>query len=138
MSLYSDTQENQQLGRTNLYATLKRRWEYLLLGTCIGLGLAAFYYYTVVPVYESNIEILVGQRTSEITQSGTITSAGTGGELIPDDLLATHMRLINSRKLLGEIIKKNKLDQLPSLSKPVNRNCQQLTTHLKTVDQARW
>ncbi len=98
----------------NLFATLRKRWEYVVFGTLLGVGLAALYVYTTVPLYQSEIEILVGQRSSELTNSGTITGANASGDAIQEDQLATHMRLITSRLLLAEAVKTNKLAELAS------------------------
>jgi len=98
----------------NLFATLRKRWEYVVFGTLLGVGLAALYFYTTVPLYQSDIEILVGQRSSELTNAGTISGANASGDAIQEDQLATHMRLITSRLLLAEAVKANKLADFAS------------------------
>ncbi|MGV3484944.1 MAG: polysaccharide biosynthesis tyrosine autokinase [Planctomycetaceae bacterium] len=98
----------------NLFATIKRRWEYVAFGTCLGIALAALYFYTATPMYQSDIEILVGQRSSELTNSGTISGAHASGDAIHEDQLATHMRLFVGRSLLAEAIRAGKLNELAS------------------------
>lgn len=100
--------------QTNLFTTLRKRWEYVLFGLCLGVGLAALYYFTATPMYQSEIEILVGQRSSEVTNSGTINSANVSGDGVQEDQLATHMQLLVSRKLLANAIESGKLRDIES------------------------
>ena len=117
MAAYADEIENRDSSiQLNLYTTLKRRWEYVSVGIALGIALALLYQYTTVPSYESNIEILVGQRSSELTNSGTITGSSASGDSIHEDILATHMRLLTGRKLLNEVVTKNNLDEIPSFT----------------------
>ncbi len=98
----------------NFLGALRRRWEYVVFGTMLGVALAILYHFTATRMYESSIEILVGQRSSELTNSGTMTGAHASGDAIQEDQLATHMRLISGRLMLAEAIKLGKLDQLAS------------------------
>ena len=100
--------------QANLLATLRKRWEYVVFGIFVGLSLAALYFYTAIPMYQSDIEILVGQRSSELTNSGTISGANASGDSIQEDQLATHMRLLTGRTLLAESVKTNNLKELKS------------------------
>lgn len=101
----------------NLFSTIKRRWEYVAFGTCLGIALAALYNFTATPMYQSDIEVLVGQRSSELTNSGTITGAHASGDAIQEDQLATHMRLFMGRSLLAEAIRAGDLSSLDSFKK---------------------
>lgn len=103
----------------NLFSAVQRRWEYVLFGLCLGVGLAFLYHFTATPMYESNIEILVGQRSSELTNSGTMTGANASGDDIQEDQLATHMRLISGRLMLADAIEKGGLKNLDSFRKAI-------------------
>lgn len=107
-----DYQDNRT--QINLFTTLRKRWEYVLFGLCLGIGLSALYYFTATPMYQSEIEILVGQRSSEVTNSGTINSANVSGDGVQEDQLATHMQLLISRKLLANAIEMGKLREIES------------------------
>ncbi|TWT79210.1 Tyrosine-protein kinase YwqD [Planctomycetes bacterium CA13] len=98
----------------NLLGMLRRRWPLIVFGILVGVSLAAFYYAATTRMYESKIEILVGQRSSEVTSSGTLSGAAASGDSIQDDQLATHMRLFVSRRLLSDAIKDGKLAELES------------------------
>ncbi len=93
---------------------LRRRWGLILLGITLGVSCALLYQYSTTPIFEADIEILVGQRTSELASSGTSTSAYASGDTIQEDQLATHMRLFASRRILTEAIENHQLDQLGS------------------------
>lgn len=105
----------------DLVGLIRRRWPLILLGVIIGIAGAAAYQYTATRIYESDIEILVGRRTSELTNSGTATSAYASGDLIQEDQLATHMQLFISRRIIGDAIKARGLDQFDSFIK-ANKN----------------
>ncbi len=98
----------------NIFSAIRRRWEYVLFGIGLGVGLALLYHFTATPMYESNIEILVGQRSSELTNSGTMTGAHASGDAIQEDQLATHMRLFTGRLMLADAIEKGGLKNLES------------------------
>lgn len=98
----------------DLIGTARRRWPNIIFGVAVGVTLAAMYYFATTPMYESQVEILVGQRSSEVTNNGTITGAGASGDAIQEDQLATHMRLFVGRKRLAEAIQAGELDKLDS------------------------
>lgn len=98
----------------DLLGMLSRRWGLILLGLIVGLSLAAFYQYSMTPIYEADIEILVGQRTSELATNGTVNTANASGDSIQEDQLATHMRLIASRRILNEAVEEDNLNELAS------------------------
>lgn len=103
----------------DLMGWLRRRWRHVALGLILGVGVALLYQYSVDPVYESRIEILIGQRNSELTTSGTVSNANASGDSIQDDQLATHIKLFTSRKIIGDAIENAGLTELQSLSDAV-------------------
>lgn len=98
----------------DLIGMIRRRWAHILLGLAVGVVLSAMYYFSTTPVYESHVEILVGQRSSELTNNGTIQGANASGDAIQEDQLATHMRLFVGRKMVADAIRLAQLDQLDS------------------------
>jgi len=93
----------------DIIGLIRRRWYHLVVGTFIGVGIGLLYFYATTPMYESHIEILVGQRSSEMASSGTMSNAQASGDSIHEDLLATHMRLFLSRKNVANAIETGKL-----------------------------
>lgn len=106
----------------DLVQMIRRRWTHVVFGVTIGIVLAAMYFFVSTPQYKSNMEILVGQRSSEVTNSGTITGTGASGDAIQEDQLATHMRILIGRRLLAEAIKTGELDRLASFRKAKQDN----------------
>lgn len=100
----------------DILGMLRRRWHHLVLGVVVGLGFALLYQYATTPVYESRIEILVGQRSSEMASSGTMSNAQASGDVIHEDQLATHMRLFVSRKIVGDALASPSLQNIASLT----------------------
>lgn len=94
---------------------VRRRWQHLVLGAAVGLTLAFVYWQITPPQYESSIEVLVGQRSSEATNRGTIVEGAGGSESVDGDELATHMRLFIAKKVLARAIELGGLDQFESL-----------------------
>lgn len=98
----------------DLLVMLRRRWPQLAFGTVVGIALALIYSFSTTSMYESDIEILVGRRSSEVTNNGTINGANANGDAIQEDQLATHMRLFVGRKMLADAVKNSQLDELAS------------------------
>ncbi len=117
--------EGESRFQIELLATLRRRWEYVAFGLALGLSLALLYSFSTTPVFQSDIEILVGQRTSELTNSGTMTGASASGDAIQEDQLATHMRLLTARRVLAQAIEDGELRDVQSLQMAAARgiNC---------------
>ena len=101
-------------GEIDPLGMIKRRWRLLAFGMIVGTLLSGLYYKTATRQYRSSIEVLVGQRSSEMTSRGTIGGATAGGQGIGDDQLATHMRLFVARKVLSQAIKMGELTQFRS------------------------
>ena len=52
----------------DLLGMAKRRWHLILLGLFMGIGASLVYQFSTTPIYEADIEILVGQRTVNSAQ----------------------------------------------------------------------
>ena len=96
----------------DLIAALQRHWRLIALGLCFGGLAAVIYNATASRKYESHIEVLVGQRSSETTSTGTISDSQTGDSM-GQDQLATHMRLFVAPKVLTAAIRDGRLEQYP-------------------------
>ncbi|TWU60178.1 Tyrosine-protein kinase YwqD [Rubripirellula tenax] len=116
---------------------LRRRWFHLVLGTCLGIAFALLYFYATKPTYESHIEILVGQRSSELTTSGTMSNSQASGDTIQEDLLATHVQLLTSRLLISDAIATENLEKLPSIGAVVAGGDNAVDYIIENLDVAR-
>lgn len=88
----------------DLLGLLRRRMKHIVLGLFLGLAGALGYFYATTPLYESRMEILVGQRNSEMTTRGTSNDAYGSGASIQDDVLATHIDIITSDRILEDAL----------------------------------
>ncbi len=118
----SDTKPQFAAFDIDIVGMFRRRWSLLLVGLSVGICTALLYQFTTTPSYESDIEILVGQRTSELTTSGTVTNSHASGDSIQEDQLATHIRLFSSRRIIEEAIKNHALDDLASFRQARQNN----------------
>ena len=92
----------------DLVGILQRRYAHIALGLFIGVTLAAVFYFQQTPIYESELSVLVGQRTSELTSTGTGNSVERA--TVQDEILSTHMELFASRRILEDARARGRLD----------------------------
>ncbi|TWU64459.1 Tyrosine-protein kinase wzc [Crateriforma conspicua] len=95
----------------DLLGIVRRRYHLIALGILVGATLAVFFYVQQVPVYQSSLKVLVGQRTSELATTGT-GNVIEGANSIQSNILATHVELFTSPKVIEDAI----------LSSQVNRS----------------
>ncbi len=94
----------------DLLAILNRRKGFIFLSGIFGLLIGACYFLLLPPTYESKAQLLLMQN-----DSGAIASSMKNGESISEDLLATHMSLMQSKRIVGEALKTAGLEELPSI-----------------------
>ena len=93
---------------------LRRRWPLIAFGIAVGLAVAVAYQKNVAAVFSSNMKILIAQRSSELTTSGTSRDGSIDSATLRDDLLATHIELMRSPRILNDAIELGQLDKLDS------------------------
>lgn len=98
----------------DLSRILRKRWPLIAFGLCIGLTVGVIYQLNARHVFESRMEILVGQRSSELATTGSSINQSIEGSILREDVLATHMELLRSPLILNTAIATEKLDELPS------------------------
>ncbi|WP_236622300.1 GumC family protein, partial [Novipirellula maiorica] len=97
----------------------------------------ADHFFATEPLYESNIEILVGQRNSELATSGTSSTASATGDSIQEDQLATHMQLLKSRHNLHAAVERENLGQFASFQKAAENELSAVDYILENLDVQR-
>ncbi len=120
-----------------IVGVVRRRWKLILFGISLGIAFAALYQFSATRIYESNIEVLIGQRSSEMTTSGTASSAAASGDSIATDQLATHMQLFMGRRNLAEAIDKHELGKLNSFQLSIKKNIHPIDHLLNNLDVQR-
>jgi capsular exopolysaccharide synthesis family protein len=98
----------------DLIGIVKRRFPLILLGLFIGAVGGGLFYLSQVPIYETELVVLVGQRNSELTSTGKGDTERSSS--IQEEILSTHMELFTSRKIIGDAIAKSELLTIPSLA----------------------
>ena len=93
---------------------IRRRFKHVVLGVVLGTAAGLAYFFLTTPLYESELEILVGQRSSELTSRGTADDGYASGSTIQEDVLATHLDILTSKRVLEDAVAAAKLDELYS------------------------
>ncbi|EMI58103.1 GumC family protein [Rhodopirellula sallentina] len=89
---------------------LRRRYHLIALGVFVGALLACLFYVKQVPVYQSNLAVLVGHRSADLNRASS-SSLLEGATTIEDVILSTHMELFRSRKVIERAISVARLDR---------------------------
>jgi polysaccharide biosynthesis transport protein len=84
----------------NLVSILYRNKGLIVTSGLIGIALGSAYFFLLPPKYESRAELLLMRN-----DSGSIASGNTGTEsTVSDDLLATHLKLIQSNRIVTKAL----------------------------------
>lgn len=95
----------------DLLAVLGRRWGLIVSSCVLGLAVGAAYFLLLPPKYESRSQILLMQD-----EAVSMANNGAVGDSSPsEDLLATHMSVIQSKRLVREALEQAELLELPSI-----------------------
>ncbi|MEN1681148.1 MAG: polysaccharide biosynthesis tyrosine autokinase [Planctomycetota bacterium] len=92
---------------------LRRHWLTLALTTAAALGLGVAYCQNAEKIFQSNVEILVIKK-----QAGATSVNSNGADMqdgVEEDILATHIRLFGSSKVVERAIEKHGLAELPGV-----------------------
>lgn len=93
----------------NLVSILFRNKGLLVISTFAGIALGVCYFLLLPPKYESRAELLLMRN-----DSGSIASGNTGSEsTVSSDLLATHLKLIQSNRIVTKALEEGGRLSLP-------------------------
>ncbi len=106
--------QTHELTLAALGAIMRRRWIWIAVSVVLGLGLAGVYFVTTEPTFESSAQVLVMRKDPRLATAGQ--TSGETESKISEDLLATHMQLVQSRRMVGDALSLNQLDKLPSIT----------------------
>ena len=102
--------KNQQID----IGVLVRRWPLIAAGLLIGVGLALAYQFTATTKYESKAQILVMKKDSTLPTHGGERST-ENAEKVSEDMLASHMQIVQSPKIVDNALRQAQLENLPSV-----------------------
>jgi len=124
------------LSYLNVWQVLRRRWILMVLWLTVGWGAAVAYWRFTPPMYESSVQVLVMRKNPSLPTSGVQHSAELESK-ISEDLLATHMQIVQSRRIVAQALERNGLDQLPSIQKAAGREESPAEYVIKQLDVTR-
>jgi len=97
---------------------VRRRIGIIVVGLVAGLLLATLYYFQAQVIYESEVQVLVDKKDSNLSTQGTEGTDAAGRET--EDMLADHMMIITSRAIISAAIEAEQLDKLPYLNEAID------------------
>ena len=98
----------------DIWQVLVSRWHLVLAGLAVGWVAAVAYFLVVPSTYESEAQLLVMRKDPRLAVEGVAGSKESESQ-VSEDLLATHMQIVQSQRIVSESLKSNGLDQLPSI-----------------------
>lgn len=88
---------------------VRQRW--VILGSMsLGLALASLYWSKARVWYESSAKVLVSQRDPNLA-----SGASQGENMVDEDVLANHMEVVRSRRIIEGALKRHNLTELASI-----------------------
>jgi polysaccharide biosynthesis transport protein len=127
---------DQEAGLLDILAIVRRRFWLIVFGLAVGVGLGALYHFKATPMYESKVEILVMSKDSNLPSQGSGASdfqQQSAGE----DILATHIQLFQSPRVVREAFEKNNLGALASLAKAIAEDKNPITHIIENLEVTR-
>ncbi len=122
-------------GQASLKLTdILQRQRWVILATIsLGVALASLYWTKATPWYESTAKIMVSQRDPQLA-AGIDATKGSE-EMVDEDVLANHMVVLRSRKIVDGALQRHKLAGLESivaqLTDPETDAADYIIDHLK-------
>ncbi|MAT73174.1 MAG: hypothetical protein CMJ58_27120 [Planctomycetaceae bacterium] len=100
---------------------ISRRRRMIIAGVLGGWALAAAYFVVAPPVFESQSQLLVMQKDPRLATRG-VGRAEDAQAAVSEDLMATQMQLVQSRRIVSEALTATGLDQLDSITKELDED----------------
>jgi capsular exopolysaccharide synthesis family protein len=93
---------------------LKRRWLVLFVSLLLGAAGGAAYFFGTAVKYESSAQILIMRKDPRMATQAAESSDQTAAS-VSEDLLSTHIQILQSPEIVGSALKSGKFDELPSI-----------------------
>lgn len=111
-----DLQEMLSLGSPlNLVEVFRRQFWLVAACTSLGMAFATIYWLNAEEWYESRARVLVSQKDPRLATSSAPGMAATQERVVNEDILANHMEVIRSPRIVDIALKRNNLTELPSI-----------------------
>ena len=99
----------------DIWGFIRRGKGFIALGLVLGLALSYFHYSRQTPIYQSEVEILVMQKNSNLPTQGVEGGSGLQQKSMNESLLSTHARLLQSPRVIKRAIEKYDLKSVPTI-----------------------
>jgi polysaccharide biosynthesis transport protein len=118
----------------DVFSLVNRRWKQIAAGMVCGIALAVIYCLTATPLYESTAEILiVGKNASLATSAGGNANGQVIDPALGDEILATHLHILQSPTIIRTAIAAKQLDKLPSLLSEIPDDTEDISRSIASV-----
>lgn len=102
----------------DLINILLRRKHLIIASAFFGLLAGASYFLLTQPSYESRAQVLVMQNDGVLSE----VRGGNSRDSVSEDLLATHMSMLQSKRIVEAALRRESLDQLPSIVSKLDKD----------------
>lgn len=106
---------DEQIDVRGLLRLLRRRWSWIAFGLLAGIAVAGVYCSQATTLYRSSTEVMVMPKHTSWLATAAGNSADAANTRFADDVLATHMKIISSPRIVRRAIGRLQLANLPSL-----------------------
>ena len=100
----------------DLFGIARRRKWALIGGMAFGLFLALAYHFLTTPLYRADMQIMVMQKDASMPTRATQNASETE---VGSEVLATHMEVFQSRRIIKDAIETHELDKIPSIAEQI-------------------
>jgi len=97
----------------DILAVLRKRWWMVYTSVMAGWALAVLYFLTADSVYQSDSQLLVMRKEPKLATQ--VVGGSRDANSISEDLLATQMQVLQSRRIVSQALNISGLDQLDSI-----------------------
>ncbi len=112
----------------DVFEMLRRQRWLIAFMTMLGLALGVTYAVFARPWYTSQAKVLIAEK------SAGLSSGNTGTDIVEEDVLANHMELILSRRIVGEALQEYNLMELPSVVAEIGGNTDAIDYVIKQIE----
>jgi len=118
---------------SDIWEVVQRRWKTLAVSVLAMWALGILYCYLVKQTYESSSQVLVMKKDSSLATTGTPSNSTTKSE-VTEDLLATHMMIVGSPRIVGKALERTvRVSQLKKMKEEQRKAEERDSSNLRIV-----
>jgi len=102
----------------DLYGIARRRKWSIVAGLFVGLFVALAYQMLATPKYDAQLQVMLMQKDASMPARGAGQQGGSDTD-VAVEVLATHMEVFSSRRIVKEAIDRFELDRIPSIAEQI-------------------